>query len=216
MLNDLRRLFRKSLEAFRAEVGVREPQDPVAELLSAMRRELVMAKAELPRYEEFLVRSKAELVKEKIALAECERRLTMAEKIRDEETVRIAGEFAARHRERILVLEQKATAAEAELGMRRREAEEMGMRYKEADANRFVLISRLRMSSTRTERETILESDDQFADFSRMEEKLERNSSYVDALGELEEIDSDSAAGPDTMATSVDERLEELKRRMGK
>src|SRR5688572_2216117 len=96
MLNDLRRLFRKSIDAFRAEAGVREPQDQVAELLSAMRRELVRAKAELPRYEEVVVRSKAELVKERVALEECERRLAMAEKIRDEETVRIAGEFAAR------------------------------------------------------------------------------------------------------------------------
>ena len=50
MLNDIRRIFQKSIEAFRQELGTREPEDEIAGLLASMRRELVAARAAIPEY----------------------------------------------------------------------------------------------------------------------------------------------------------------------
>jgi phage shock protein A len=215
MLNEIRRLFQQSVEAFRAELGTREPEDEIAELLMSMRKEMVAARAALPEFEADAGRARNELAREADALALCERRARMAERIGDSETVRVANEFGARHQERIAVLEQKIAAAEAELVLRRKEAEEMKLRYKEADTNRFALLAQLRRASA-GERMRSSSSDETgaFADFSRMEERLERDAAQVDALGEL-----DDAPPPDLRQSSkdaVDERLRELKRRMGR
>ncbi|HEX8831303.1 MAG TPA: hypothetical protein VF705_09070, partial [Longimicrobium sp.] len=65
-------------------------------------------------------------------------------RINDAETVRIAAEFAERHRKRVAVLEDKVRAAKAEQELRAQEVQDMMRRYKEADANRFILVSELR------------------------------------------------------------------------
>lgn len=201
------------MEAFRAELGVREPEDQVAELLSAMRRELVAARAAIPEYERSVAEGRAELERERAAVAECERRYALAEKIGDAETGRIAREFADRHRQKAAVIEQKMLALEAELVLRRREVEEMREKYQHADANRFALLAQLRAAAASQRRQEAFSSDDgAFADFARMEERMRDHADYVDALEELEDTPSAPAAetGP-----SLDERLEELKRRMG-
>jgi hypothetical protein len=213
MLKDLGRMFRKSLEAFRAEVGTREPEDQVAELLTAMRRELTRAKADIPLHEEELIQSRALLANERTALAQCERRLAMARNIGDEETSRVAGEFAERHRQKIGVLEAKAAAAEAELELKRKEADEMRLRYLEADANRFVLSARLRQSGRSVLDESAVKDDQAFHDFGRMEEKVVSNSMYIDALKELDDSPP-PPRGP--TPPSVEDQLAELKKKMGK
>jgi len=215
MLNEFRRIFRRSVEAFRSELNAMEPEDQVAELLMAMRRELVAARAALPEYEAELSRSRSELARERDALAQCERRGALAARIDDHETVRIAEEFATRHRTRIGVLEQKVAASGAELVLRRDEADEMRRRYQEADVNRFALLAQLRRSAAK---EGMRAAGDPgagpSADFSRMEERVERGAHYADALEELDEPDA-AASGP-TREAAVEERLRELKRRMGR
>jgi phage shock protein A len=215
MLNEIRKLFRRSVEAFREELATREPEDQVAELLTAMRRELVAARAALPRFEADIAGARVELAGEREALLRCERRGSLAEQIGDAETVRVAAEFAVRHRERIVVLEQKVGATEAELALRRREAEEMKRRYQEADANRFALLAQLRRAkSAENMRQASSTQEGPLADWLRVEEKVERDVSYVDALGELEESPSPPPSASDPGA--VDARLQELKRRMGR
>jgi hypothetical protein len=216
MFEDLQRLFRQSLDAFRAELSRREPEDQVAELLSAMRRELVAARAALPVLAEEATRARAELARERELLEQCERRRAQAERIGDAETVRIAEEFAARHGERARVLEQKAQAAEAEHRLRGREAEEMQRKYQESDANRFVLVSQLRGQATRARmRDRLEDRAGPFADFRRMDEAGADAERYTEALEELEsEAAPPPRSGPDPAA--VEARLAELKRRMGK
>src|SRR5688500_1698138 len=51
MINELKTLFSRTWDAFLAEVSRRDPEDQVAGLLSAMRREMVEARAALPTYE---------------------------------------------------------------------------------------------------------------------------------------------------------------------
>lgn len=217
MFDEIRKVFRQSIEAFRAELGTRDPEDEVADLLMSMRRELVAARAAIPDYADEVARARAELERERAEVEQCERRAGLAERIGDTETVRIAREFADRHRERAGVLEQKLAASEAELQFRRREADEMANRYREAEANRFALLAQLRRARA-GERMRAAASGDQgaFADFRRMEERIADDAAYVDALESLEERappDSGDRAGA---ADAVEERLRELKRRMGR
>ncbi|HET8656133.1 MAG TPA: hypothetical protein VFL93_11505 [Longimicrobiaceae bacterium] len=137
------------MAAFRSELNRREPQDQVAELLSAMRRELVAARAALPEYRSALDRARAELASERSRLEQTQRRGQMAARIGDSETVRVADEWAARYRERVSVLEKKVAAAEAELELRAREADEMKQRFQEADANRILLVAELKHGAGR-------------------------------------------------------------------
>jgi phage shock protein A len=218
MLNDIRRLFRKSVEAFRLEVNSNQPEDQVAALLTAMRRELVAARAAIPEFEAALGHTRQQLGREREQLELCDRRGAMATKIGDLETARIAEEFAGKHRQRIAVLEQKVSSAEAELAFHRTEAEEMKRRYQEADANRFVLLAELRRSALKENMRSRLSDDEGLmSDFSRMEERIDRETGYVDALEELQDLDPTATAPPPRpSAQELDARLEELKRRMGK
>lgn len=213
MLDDIQRIFRRSINAFLDELNTREPEDEVAELLSGMRKELVAARAAIPEYEALLARARQELARERDALAQTERRGAMAEKIGDGETVRIAGDFADRHRSKVGVLEQKVAAAEAELDLRRREADDMKRQYQYADGNRFALLAQLRRArASQNMRSAHAAESGPMADWARMEEKVENNTSYVDALNDL---DSGSAPPP-SPPPDVEDRLRELKRRMGR
>jgi colicin import membrane protein len=159
MFNELRRVFRESLAAFQAEVGRREPEDEVAELLAAMRRELVAARAALPAYRQEIARAEAAARTERELQHQCERRRDAAERIGDQETARIAAEFFSKHRDRAEVLERKVAASRAELELRTREAGEMMNRFREAEANRFALLAELRTARTRGLIDTLLDGE---------------------------------------------------------
>lgn len=214
MFEDLQRLFRESLAAFRSELHKREPEDEVAHLLSSMRSELVEARALLPKLEEVLKGAREALAREREQLERTERRGVLARQIQDEETTRVAEEFSAKHRERIAVLEQKVAAAEAEHALRSREAEEMKRQYQQADANRRDLVARIRRAQAQGRISSVAdEAADSFADWDRMSDKVESQSGYADALRELDE---DLTPPPEPAAPmDVEERLRELKRRMG-
>jgi phage shock protein A len=221
MLDDIRKAFTEAWAAFRTELSRNDPEDQVASLLTAMRRELVAARAELPAYDEAAHRAAAEMEREKGLLEDCVRRGAMAERIGDQETVRVAGEFAERHRARVAVLQEKVRAARDEAELRRREADEMMRRYKHADANRFALLAEIR---TRAAASTIRGamgggsmgpgsgSGSVSDDFDRFASRLEDEANYADALNELD----DTTPPPPPPPADVDDRLAELKRRMGR
>jgi phage shock protein A len=215
MFEDLQRLFRKSVDAFRAELSKREPEDQVADLLSGMRREMVAARAAIPLLEEDVCRLRADLESERVLLEQCERRLSMAERIGDDETVRVAREFAERHRERKAVLEKKEQAATAELALRSRESEDMLRKYQESDRNRFGLVSQLRRQQAAEKmRERLQNETGPFADFARMEDAVRDSEAHAAAAEELD-FEQESASHPPPRS-DLEERLQELKRRMGK
>jgi phage shock protein A len=210
MINDLRNLFRNSWDSLLSELGRREPEDEVAELLSAMRQEMVEARAALPEYARAQEEAERALAKERQALADCERRQGLAERIGDAETARVAAEFAARHAEHVQVLEKRCEAARAERELHAREAEEMMRAYKKADAERFALVARLR--SERARGRVAGASGALWEEMARMEESVSDEARYADALDELGT--TPPASSPPAM--DVDARLAELKRRMGK
>jgi hypothetical protein len=219
MINDLKRLFSRTWDTFLTELSRREPEDEVVGLLGAMRREMVDARAGLPVYEEAVRAAEAELVRERRALDDAVRRGGLAEKINDAETVRIAGEFADRHRKRVAVLEDKVRAAKAEHELRAVEVQDMMRRYKEADANRFVLLNEVRRAQSQ-QRMGGIAGAQAFDDFDRASEKLESEIAYGEALDELNAMDDPTPPPPPPSQTSihddVEARLQELKRRMGR
>lgn len=218
MINDLKRLFARTWDTFVAELGRREPEDEVVGLLGAMRREMVDARASLPMYEEHQRAAEAELVREQRALDDAVRRGGLAQKINDAETVRIAGEFAERHRRRVAVLEEKVRAARAERELRAQEADDMMRRYKEADANRFVLLNEVRRAQSQQRMGGMMD-DPAFSDFDRAAEKMESEIAYGDALDELHGLDPTPPPPPPSQTSihdDVEARLQELKRRMGR
>lgn len=215
MFDDLKKLFSRTWDAFQAEAGRSEPEDQVAELLSAMRREMVESRATVPVLEEAVAAARSGLERERRALADTERRRAMAERIDDGETVRVADDFAAKHRARAAVLEEKLRAAESELALRRQEVAEMSRQYKEADANRFALVARLRTARAQGRMGAALGADaGLFGDLGRTEEELGRRARYAEAMDELDDLDAPPPP-PRTSAPDVEERLRELKRRMG-
>ena len=213
MINDLRNLFSSAWDAFLAELGRRDPEDHVAGLLSGMRREMVDARASLPLYEDAVRAADAELARERKALEDAVRRGGLAERINDAETVRIAAEFAERHRKRVAVLEDKARAARAEQELRAQEVQDMMRRYKEADANRFALLNEIR----RAQGQQRLDGTAQpFDDFDRASAKMETEMAYQDALCELEDLAGPPPPPPGpSREDEVEARLQEMKRRMG-
>lgn len=211
MLDDLKKLFTQAWASFLDEVGRREPEDQVAGLLGAMRREMVEARAQLPLLEQNYNAAVAELEREKTRLADTGRRRGQAERIGDAETVRVATEFEEKHRRRVAVLEEKVRAAAAEWELRRDESKEMMERYREADANRFVLLSELRRQGARG-RIDAAGGGAPLDGFARAEEQIEHEAAYADAMDDL----ADAPPPPRRPAPAdVDARLEELKRRMG-
>ena len=218
MFEDLSRIFRKSVSAFRTELNRKEPEDQVSDLLSAMRREWVSAKAELPVLDEGRTRARAELASERELLAQTERRGRLAEGVGDQETARIAADFATRHRERVAVLEKKVAATEAEWSLRSREVEEMKRKYEEADANRFLLLNELKRAGNQSRMRSVAdEVQGSFDDWDRMAGRVGSSGSYADVLRELDdELSGPTPSTPPPSSADLDERLRELKRKMGK
>lgn len=217
MINDLKRLFSRTWDTFVTELGRRDPEDEVVGLLGAMRREMVDARAALPMYDEHLRAAEAELTRERRALDDAVRRGGLAERINDAETVRVAAEFAERHRRRVAVLEEKVRAARAERELRAIEAEDMMRRYKEADANRFVLLNEVRRARSQQRLDGMM-GGQPFDDFSRAADRLESEIAYGEALDELDGLDPTPPPPPPSQSSihdDVEARLQEMKRRMG-
>jgi phage shock protein A len=217
MLDDLKKLFSRTWASFVTELGRREPEDQVADLLLAMRREMVDTRAALPLLEDAVRGAEAELERERRALADTERRGALAEKIDDAETVRVAAEFAEKHRRRVAVLEDKVKAARAEHALRVDEVQDMTRRYKEADANRFTLLGELRREGVNARIDGAMGRGPRPAgagasqdDFDRAASRIDDRAAYADAL---EELENDVPQRP--RPEDVEERLREMKRRMG-
>ena len=104
------------------------PRETAASLQQAL-LDLKVGLGDLRRAREATER---ELADERRQLADAERRGSLAAAIPDPETVRVAGEFAARHRERVAVLERKLAVQGDEVALAEREAAELAERWREA------------------------------------------------------------------------------------
>lgn len=209
MFTKLRAAFREAVENFKTELNRDQIPETVDGLLAGMYREATDAKAYASRLEKDLATARVRAKEESDQAEVCRRRQRQAERIGDEETVRVAEEFAGRHEERAQVLEGKADAILRELTVCRGDLDEMLEQIKAARRKSETLGA----TAGRTEaRETLGKADDLFHDFDRMGEKVSGSESEAEAASAF---DREFEAGP-SREENLEERLAELKHRMRK
>ncbi len=217
MFENLRSAFREAVENFNKELARDQVPETVDRLLKGMRDEVADAKVQIRELEDQVSRTDAEVEREKTEVATARRRGKMAQDIGDTETAEIATQYATRHEERRRVLEQKAAALRQELELRRGEVEEMIGKVKEAQTKRDSLAATTGRSGAR---ETLHAADDLFAELDRMAEKIGAEDARARAAEAMDDIDLEGGEDYDTPPRApepdLDERLAELKRRMGK
>jgi hypothetical protein len=99
---------------------------------AALREALLEAKVGVGTMRSALVSTEKELAHERRQLADAERRGRLAADLPDSETASLAERFAARHRERVGVLERKLMVQRDELVLAERETAEMLAEYRAA------------------------------------------------------------------------------------
>lgn len=102
---------------------------------SGLHAALVEFKVVVGTHREALAKAERELAVERRQEGDAERRGRLAADIGDTETVRIAAEYAARHRERGVLLERKVAVVRDELAYAEREYELLAARYQAARQN---------------------------------------------------------------------------------
>lgn len=216
MFDSLRQAFREAVDNFRTELNRDDVPESADRLLRAMGEEVVRARAHLARLEKEVAGVRDEAKREEAEARTCLRREEMALRIGDDETVKVAREYAARHLRRKDLLDQKAAVLERELEDRRREADEMMARLKEARVERESLTA----SAGRTgARRSLHEADELFHAMDRMAERIDDLEGRAAAAREIDDLGLDGGAAgtapPPPAPDDVDARLAELKRRMG-
>jgi hypothetical protein len=116
------------LERFLREHTRSDPRARAA----ALREAILEAKVGIGTMRSALLTTERELVVERRQLADAERRGQLAAEVPDGETVALAERFAARHRERVTVLEHKLVVQREELALAEREVAEMVSEFRAA------------------------------------------------------------------------------------
>jgi hypothetical protein len=163
------------------------------DLLYSMRDTLVRARMGLDDLRDGIATTRRRLEKEQAELDTVRRRKGLAEKIGDAETVTVASRFEVQHSERVAVLTRKLEAQESELALLEREVQEMTEQWKAASAG-------------------IGSGASGGAGITGMEPELDDTKTELEReLGQLDRAQRRAAA-----RAEAEERLAELKRRMGK
>ncbi len=222
MFDNLRQAFREAVDNFKEEVGRDDVPEAVGRLLREMKREAADTKAEIRRLEEAIRGAMDRAEKEKAEGKTCRRREQLALDISDEETARVAREYAEKHEHRRSVLEHKAVALKEELDMRQEEFGDMIEAIKGAEKNSAGLAATAGRGSARS---SIDDADDLFSQLDRIADEIGADDARREATGELDDVLDDrndrfesrpGSGEPDVGEIDVDARLEALKRAMGK
>jgi hypothetical protein len=121
--------LRARLDRFLAD---RTPAAGPREHQQALHAALLDAKVGLGVMRDALNTAERELEGERKQLADAERRGGLATRIGDQETADVASRFAARHAERVALLERKVSVQRDELAMAEREYESMRSEFQQA------------------------------------------------------------------------------------
>jgi len=181
MFEDWKEAWREAVENFRRELSGDEPGDVRTR---AMKREFDAASGVLDKLDGEIRRARREAAEERESEQTCRRREDMARRIGDDETVRIAVEFAVRHAERATVLERKVAVLEEERGLVARDVDGMKQILAEEGVQQGVSSG----GRAETVRDVLGEREREDRDFSKLEREAREK--------------------------AAEERLEELKRRM--
>lgn len=216
MFDDLRNAFREAVQNFKDELDRDSVPENVDRLLAGMVDEVTDARARHKGLEAELEETRRRVSREEQQVATNQRREKLARDIGDEETARLAGEYAERHQKRLGVFRQKAAALQQEVTLLGAEVEEMMEKVKEARERRSALAAEAGRSGAR---DSLSEAGDLFDAFDRMEDRIAGDEAEASAAegfaSEFDDLSVDPHAPPRRPEVDVDARLEELKRRMG-
>ena len=217
MFDNLRDAFREAVENFKHELNRNDDVPPTVDrLLLAMHQELAQARELVAALEKQIADAQTQVARDRDEENTCRRRAEMATKVGDEETARIALEFATRYERRRVVMERKVVALDEERGIRVVEVTEMTERIEEARTKRDHLAEAAGGSDAD---ETLRAADDLLDELDRMASEAEssrgRRGSPMDELErEFHDLRVDPYAPIKRRELDADAALEELKRRM--
>lgn len=118
-------MFERLREAIEAALEAATPAGNPRDVVNRMHAAVVEAKVAVGKMHDGVRQTELRLVEERSHLENAERRGRMASDIGDHETVGVAEQFTAKHRERLTVLEHKLAAQREELALAQRELGEM-------------------------------------------------------------------------------------------
>lgn len=180
MFEDWKKAWQEAVENFRYELNrFEEGTAPADERLRAMDRDLAAARQQLRKLEQELRGTRQEIGEEQEAERVCRRREALARGIGDQDTARVAAEFATRHAERAVLLGRKVEILEAERALRARDLEEM-----ETQLRQRVQTAQQRSAIDQAARASDADHDAQDEEFRR----LEREARERAASSRLEEL----------------------------
>lgn len=216
MFENLRHAFREAVDNFNKELNRDDIPDVVDGLLKQMYHEVSDTKAQLFTLEEQIKKAiQLSEMEEKEALT-CRRREEMAQKIGDEETAKVAADFAEKHEKRREIQAKKALALRAELELKRGEVEDMMAQLKEAKTKREAMTATQGRVDARN---AIGGASDLFDELDRMAEKIEgidhQREAEEELLSEFGELESPTPPRGPSQDELAEARLRELKRLMG-
>jgi phage shock protein A len=221
MFEDLREAFKEALDNFNKELSRNNVSGTADKLLYGMKNEIADEKAQVSGLEDQIEKTREHIEKLTSEVATARRREEMAVEIDDEETVKLAAQFATKAEGHIAVLTRKQEALQEELDFRSRTLEEMYTQFHAAREKRDALTATTGRSGAR---ESLSAADDLFNELDRMADKIEGTKASADAAQEFSEIDLGESSEfhvdvdptPEPQPLDVDAALAELKRRMGK
>lgn len=117
--------------------------------LARMREAVIEARVAVGKLRDGLRVTEAELAHERQQLRDAQRRGRLAGEIGDGETVTVAQHFAAKHGERVAVLEKKLAAQQDEASLAEREVTEMTEQLKTAERDRVAREASGRVAAAR-------------------------------------------------------------------
>jgi hypothetical protein len=219
MFEDLREAFKEALDNFNKELSRNNVSGAADQLLAGMKDEIADEKAQVSGLEAQITKTTEQIENLVKDAGVARRREEMARDIDDDETVKLAGEFATKAEGYITVLRKKKSALEEELTYRSRTVDEMYAQFHAAKEKRDALTATTGRSGAR---ESISAADDLFEQLDRMADKIEGNEAQAEAAQAFDELE---LHGPSEYHVDIDEpivekeldvdaALEELKRRM--
>lgn len=123
-------MFESIRDAFRQLIQQNPDPETRRDALVQMRETLVRARMGVDDLRRGIAQTGKAIVEERAAIVTMQRRRGLAERISDEETVRLAIRYEEQHGERLAVLERKLLVQQDELAMVEREVEEMTSDFK--------------------------------------------------------------------------------------
>ena len=215
MFESLRDAFREAVSNFKEEIDRDEVPEAVDRLFLGMKHELNEARELLAGLEQQIDQAQAQVERDQNEETVCRRRGEMASRVGDEETARIAIEFAMKHQRRRTVLERKIVALDEERAIRVVEFEEMTVHFNDAQGKRENLAATAGSSDTN---DTIRAADELFEELDRMTGGMDDPSARPSTMDELEhefgQLRVDPWAAAARREIDPEAALEELKRRM--